>query len=105
MASEISKLNSILGDAIYGYDSDTLEKVIGQLLKEKHKTLSTAESCTGGNIAKLITSVSGSSEYFKGSIVAYSNEIKIRHLNVPAEIINKYGAVSKEVVEIMAKEC
>ncbi|NCC99271.1 MAG: CinA family protein [Bacteroidia bacterium] len=65
-------------------------------------TISTAESCTGGNIAHLITMVAGSSSYFKGSVVSYSNEVKINVLGVPASYINEFGAVSKIVVEAMA---
>jgi len=100
---EILKLKEILGDAIYGYDDDKLENEIGKLLTSINKTLSTAESCTGGNIARLITSVSGSSEYFLGGIIAYSNKIKIRNLGVDKEIIKEHGAISKDVVESMAK--
>ncbi|GHU91716.1 hypothetical protein FACS1894155_11630 [Bacteroidia bacterium] len=74
------------------------EFVIGQLLLEKKLTLSTAESCTGGKIAGLITSVPGSSAYFKGGIVAYSNEVKQNILNVSGADLEKYGAVSEPVV-------
>jgi nicotinamide-nucleotide amidase len=100
---EVQKLNPILRDAIYGFDEDTMESVLIRLLLEKKKTVSTAESCTGGNIARLITSVPGSSEVFKGSIVAYSNDIKIKQLQVPSEIIEKHGAVSRQTVESMAR--
>jgi nicotinamide-nucleotide amidase len=78
-------------------------KSLNNFLKEKNLTISTAESCTGGNIARLITSVSGSSAYFKGSVVAYANEVKINLLKVSAEDIEKYGAVSQTVVEQMAQ--
>ena len=77
------------------------EKLI-LILKEKRATISTAESCTGGLIAKLITDIPGSSEVFTGSVVAYSNDIKHRILNVPEHILNTYGAVSHETVEAMA---
>lgn len=80
-----------------------LKEEIGELLKEKKWSLSTAESCTGGGIAASITSVPGSSEYFKGGIVAYSNEIKILLLHVSAETLEKHGAVSRETVVEMAK--
>ena len=100
--AEITKLHKIIGESIYGYDNDTMESVVGKLLKEKNATLSLAESCTGGNISKLITSVSGSSEYYKGGVVAYSNVVKTNQLNVSSELILKYGAVSQEVVEKMA---
>jgi len=101
--NEIEKLKQIIPEYIFGYDNQKLEEIIGELLKEKNNTLAVAESCTGGNIAHLITSVPGSSEYFKGSIVAYSNEIKINILNVEESNIENYGAVSKKVVEQMAK--
>lgn len=80
-----------------------LEEEIGELLKAKNLSLSTAESCTGGGIAALITSVPGSSEYFSGGIVAYSNEIKESLLHVSTETLAKYGAVSCETVVEMAK--
>ena len=80
-----------------------LEEKVGELLKAKKLSLSTAESCTGGGIAALITSVPGSSEYFNGSIVAYSNEIKMSLLHVSAETLEKYGAVSRETVTEMVK--
>ena len=88
---------------IYGYDDDQIAGVIGQLLRDKNKTLAIAESCTGGYLSHLITSEAGSSDYFKGSLIAYSNEIKIKELNVPERIINQYGAVSRECAEAMAK--
>ena len=79
------------------------EEEIGELLKAKNLSLSTAESCTGGGIAALITSVPGSSEYCNGGIVAYSNEIKKDLLHVSAETLAKYGAVSRETVIEMVK--
>lgn len=80
-----------------------LEEEIGELLKARKLSLSTAESCTGGGVAALITSVPGSSEYFKGGIVAYSNEIKTALLHVSAETLKKHGAVSRETVTEMVK--
>lgn len=80
-----------------------LEQEIGELLKAKKLSLSTAESCTGGGIAALITSVPGSSDYFNGGIVAYSNEVKMSLLHVSAETLENYGAVSCETVTEMAK--
>ena len=100
--AEINKLETLIPEYIFGFDGDTLEASIGQLLKERNATLATAESCTGGYIAHLVTSVPGSSCYFKGSIVAYSNEIKQNILGVISESLQKYGAVSKEVVSEMA---
>lgn len=100
--AEFEKLKPILGDAIYGEDEDTLQIVIGKLLKTKGKTLSAAESCTGGKVASLITSISGSSNYFYGSVTSYDNSVKESVLNVSHDIITKHGAVSKECVEAMA---
>lgn len=80
-----------------------LEEEIGELLKAKKLSLSTAESCTGGGIAALVTSVPGSSEYFKGGIVAYANEVKEELLGVRPETLVAYGAVSRETVVEMAK--
>ncbi len=100
---EIKKLNNIIGESIFGYGDLFLENALAELLTNKNITISTAESCTSGNIARLITSVSGSSEYFKGGIVAYSNEIKSSLLKVSEETLEKYGAVSKETVEQMLR--
>lgn len=80
-----------------------IEEILGNKLKEKGLSLGTAESCTGGNISHKITSVAGSSAYFKGCVVSYANEVKISVLNVPASDIEKHGAVSEEVVRAMAK--
>lgn len=80
-----------------------LEEEIGELLKAKKLSLSTAESCTGGGISALVTSVPGSSEYFKGGIVAYANEVKEELLGVRPETLVAYGAVSRETVVEMAK--
>lgn len=102
LRKEIEKLQLIIPEAIFGYDSESLEEVIGKLLTQNKCSLATAESCTGGTIASMITSVPGSSVYFKGSIVCYSNEVKINQLGVEASLIDKYGAVSEQVVEKMA---
>ena len=80
-----------------------LAEELGKLLLEKELTLSTAESCTGGGIASVITSISGSSEYFKGGIVAYANEVKTALLGVNKTTLEKHGAVSEETVQEMAK--
>lgn len=101
LQDQISKLEKIIPKLICGYDLEKLEELVGKLLIDKGKTLSTAESCTGGNIAHLITSIPGSSDYFKGSVVAYSNEIKQNILSVSSSNLNNYGAVSKQVVEEM----
>jgi len=81
----------------------SLEQKVGQLLTRQKKTLSVAESCTGGLISNRITNISGSSKYFKAAIVAYSNEVKIQQLKIPSRIIKQNGAVSKEVAILMAR--
>jgi nicotinamide-nucleotide amidase len=107
LANEIEKqvgnLYKIIPQLIYAENEESLEMVVGRLLVQKGQTVSSAESCTGGEISHLITSVPGSSRYFKGSVIAYANSAKTRLLGVPDDIINKYGAVSKESVELMAE--
>jgi nicotinamide-nucleotide amidase len=100
---QIEALKELIPQLIYGYDDDTLEQEVGKLLKEHNATLSTAESCTGGGIAASLVSVAGSSEYFLGSTVAYSNSVKEEVLGVPADLIDRHGAVSEEVVIQMAE--
>lgn len=87
---------------VYGYDEDSLEMVVGRLLKRKKEKLALAESCTGGYVSHRITSISGSSEYFNGAIVPYQNELKVDQLGIKQETIEKYGAVSEETVKEMA---
>lgn len=100
--SEFEKLEPILGNSIYAWGEESLESTIGKLLRDKNQTVATAESCTGGKIASLITRISGSSTYFKGAIVAYANSIKQQQLGVKEASLVKYGAVSQQVVEEMA---
>jgi competence/damage-inducible protein CinA-like protein len=100
--AQVCKLYATIPEYIYGEDEESLEMVIGRLLKTRGKTLCTAESCTGGEIAHLITSVAGSSAYYNGSIIAYANAIKMQILDVQENTININGAVSKETVEEMA---
>lgn len=102
LSEQIEKLCNLIPEYIYGFDNQTLEEVIGQLLKKSGRTLATAESCTGGYIAHLITSIAGSSAYFKGSVVAYANEVKVNQLGVSATSIEKHGAVSEAVAIEMA---
>ncbi len=102
LQEQLHRIEVIIRDFIIGYDHDTLEALIGYQLKKQGQTLATAESCTGGNIARLITSVPGSSNYFKGSIVAYSNPIKKELLKVSESNLKQHGAVSQQVVEQMA---
>ncbi|MFP4025878.1 MAG: nicotinamide-nucleotide amidohydrolase family protein [Thiohalospira sp.] len=99
---QVYLLEKTIPDLICGYDNDKLEQIIGNLLIEKDATVSIAESCTGGNIGHLITSVSGSSSYFKGGLIAYSNDIKEKILGVDKRNIEIYGSVSKQIVEEMA---
>lgn len=96
-------LKNILGPIVYGTDQERLEQVVGELLVARGETLATAESCTGGYLAHLITSISGSSRYYLGSILAYANPIKIGHLGVKEESLIQYGAVSEAVVTQMAE--
>ncbi|MGD0710905.1 MAG: competence/damage-inducible protein A [Bacteroidales bacterium] len=100
---EVVKLQGIISDNIYGYDTETFEQIIGKLLTAKGKTLATAESCTGGYLAHCITKVPGSSLYYKGSVIAYSNEIKENVLDVSNQTLLKHGAVSEECVKEMAE--
>ncbi|MFZ4401572.1 MAG: competence/damage-inducible protein A [Bacteroidales bacterium] len=100
---EVEKLKNIIPEMIFGYDDDSLEEVVGKLLLLNNKTVATAESCTGGYLSHLITSVPGSSSYYKGSVIAYSNEVKMSILGVTSSCLEKYGAVSKETVTEMAK--
>lgn len=102
---ELSRLipDYIYGEEEYGEEKVTLAQIVGELLREKKQTLSTAESCTGGYIAHLITSMSGSSDYYTGSVVAYGYEIKEKELGVKAGTLKEFGAVSKETVEEMAR--
>ena len=101
--AETARLKAILGNIIYSDREDTLQGCIGRLLSGCGKTLAAAESCTGGTISELITSVPGSSGYYLGSVTSYANEIKTKVLGVPEEIIAEYGAVSRECVAAMAE--
>ena len=103
LEKEVSKLLTIIPNEIFAFEDTSIEKVIGELLKEKGLSVSTAESCTGGRISAALTSVPGSSEYYLGSVIAYSNDVKINSLRVNPEDIEKYGAVSEQVVSQMAE--
>lgn len=102
MEEQRNRLECIIGQYIFGYNGDKLEEIVGRMLKENGLTLSVAESCTGGTLSGLITSVPGSSAYFKGSIVAYSNDVKTSELDVSPYTLMMKGAVSQAVVEQMA---
>jgi nicotinamide-nucleotide amidase len=92
-----------LGAAVFATNGELMEEIIGELLAENGKTLSVAESCTGGLVAERLTEIPGSSAYFTEGVIAYADEAKIRTLNVPRELIQKHGAVSAEVAKAMAK--
>jgi nicotinamide-nucleotide amidase len=100
---QVKVLAKLIPDLVFGYDKDSMEAVVGKLLREKHFTLSTAESCTGGYVAHLVTSIPGSSDYFTGSVVAYSNRIKQEFLGVSEQSLINFGAVSEQVVREMAE--
>lgn len=99
----VQRLTQIIGDIIVGFDdSETIEVVVGKLLRQKNKTIATAESCTGGKIAHIISSVAGASKYFTGSIIAYSTQIKIDVLGLDEKLIAENSVVSSEVAKVMA---
>lgn len=99
----IESLTKLIGDIIVGFDdNETIEVMLGKLLTQKGKTIATGESCTGGKIAQVLTSIPGSSQYFKGSIVSYNKEVKIDVLGVSSETIKQHSVVSAEVATEMA---
>jgi nicotinamide-nucleotide amidase len=98
----VKKVQPLAGEYIYGYGEEPIEETIGKMLRERKLTLSMAESCTGGYLSHLITSVAGCSDYFLGSMVPYSYEIKMRQLGVKPEVLEKYGAVSEQTIIEMA---
>ncbi|KAF2328913.1 CinA family nicotinamide mononucleotide deamidase-related protein [Flavobacterium ginsenosidimutans] len=101
--SNVQSLDAIIHDIIVGYEeNETIETVIGKLLSKQNKTISTAESCTGGRIASLLSAVPGSSNYFKGSIVSYATEVKVNVLGVSQSLIDQFSVVSAEVASAMA---
>jgi len=102
MVESEAEIRALLGEYIWGTDNETLEAVVGRLLVKKGLSLAVMESCTGGLLATTITDVSGSSAYFKGGLVAYSNEAKIAY-GVDAKIISEYGTISPEVAQAMAE--
>lgn len=102
IASQTEKLHALLAENILADEDKAIEVQIGELLREKHLVMGTAESCTGGRIANMITLISGSSDYFAGGVVSYSNDVKHNVLGVSEESLMQHGAVSREVVEQMA---
>lgn len=100
---KVYEINVQAGKYIYGYDNDQLEEKVGQLLNANNLSISTAESCTGGLVGHRLTNVSGSSDYYLGGIVSYSNSVKENNLGVAIETLNKHGAVSYETAIEMAE--
>lgn len=102
MQEEVDKLQQIIPNYIFAYGELSLEAAVGQLLKKRGLTIATAESCTGGYLAHKITSISGSSAYYQGSVIAYHNNVKIQELSVNPETLQQHGAVSEATVKEMA---
>ena len=100
---QVEKVLPAIKKYVFGFDDEEINSSIGKMLIDRNQTISTAESCTGGFLSSMITEVPGSSAYYKGSVIAYSDEVKKRELGVPAEDILKMGAVSEEVVRKMAE--
>jgi nicotinamide-nucleotide amidase len=103
LQEQVSLLLPMIEEHVFGYDTDELETVIGRLLKNSNATIGTAESCTGGFLANQITSVPGSSAYFEGSVVSYSNSVKMNVLGVSRETLEEFGAVSEQTAREMAE--
>jgi len=103
MQSQIDKVLPLIEKYVYGFDDEEIEEAIGRMLKERNFTLAVAESCTGGYLSHRITSIPGSSQWFCGGMVPYSNKLKNEQLHVPNEILTKFGAVSEPVVLALAK--
>ena len=101
----VAQVCETLGDVVYGVDVDSLEAVVSQLLRERGLTLSAAESCTGGLIAKRMTDLPGASNVFRGGVVSYTNGVKAGVLGVPEALLEEYGAVSEPVARAMAEGC
>lgn len=102
---EIQKLLPLIRDHVIAVSEDKIENILAEILTKRKLTISTAESCTGGELAKMITSVSGSSKYFLGGMVAYATEKKIKILNVSRETVDQFTVVSEQVAQEMAKGC
>ncbi len=103
LEGQVQLLLPLIAEDVFGFDSDELESVVGALLLNRDATLGTAESCTGGYVASQITSVPGSSAYFEGSVVSYSNDLKMSVLGVKKETLDAYGAVSEQTAIEMAE--
>ncbi len=105
LQADVNETRRRLGTIVLGEGDDTLESVVARLLIEQHKTIATAESCTGGLLAKRLTDISGSSAYFLRGYIAYADAAKVEVLGVPADLISRHGAVSEPVAEAMAIGC
>ena len=103
LQSSVNQLSKILGNYAYGSGEQTLEEVVGDLLKNKGFKVAVAESCTGGMLGEMITRIPGSSKYFQGGVISYNAQVKEELLKVPSEVIKKYGEVSRQVAELMAE--
>ncbi|MBN2634171.1 MAG: CinA family nicotinamide mononucleotide deamidase-related protein [Bacteroidales bacterium] len=103
LQQQVEKLYRTIPELIIAEDEENFETVIGKLLREKGLSVCTSESCTGGRIAHMLTSVPGSSAYYHGSVIAYDNKVKTSLLGVPQNVIDRYGAVSSETVALMAE--
>lgn len=99
----VNQLKKILGNYVYGTDKQSLEEVVGNLLKNKKIKVAVAESCTGGMLGEMITRIPGSSEYFQGGVISYNAKVKEDLLKVPPEVIKKHGEVSEQVARLMAE--
>jgi nicotinamide-nucleotide amidase len=100
---EVKKLIPLIEEHIFSFENEEIEKSIGKILNESESSLSVAESCTGGYLSHLLTSIPGSSAYFMGGVVSYSNEAKMDVLKVKQETLTKFGAVSEQTVVEMAE--
>ena len=105
LAPLVQQVRDVLGDVVYGVDVGSLEEVVSRLLRERGLTLSTAESCTGGLIAKRVTDIPGASQVFRGGVVSYTNDVKADVLGVPRATLDACGAVSEPVARAMAEGC
>ena len=103
LQSSVNQLTKILGNYVYGTDKQSLEEVVGNLLKTKKLKVAVAESCTGGMLGEMITRIPGSSEYFQGGVISYNARIKEDLLKVSSKVIRKYGEVSRQVAKLMAE--
>ena len=103
LQSSVNQLTKMLGNYVFGNDEETIEEVVGNLLRTKKLKVAVAESCTGGMLGEMITRTPGSSEYFQGGVISYDAKVKEDLLKVPTEVLKKYGEVSEQVARLMAE--